>query len=175
MVSIRTATTDDLLAIQNANLHCLPENYQLKYYMCVATAGAMAGLALILPPSAHLATALCYGPLITSHCRYHILSWPALTFVAEDGDGRIVGYVLAKMEDDDPSACVRLARCFVCLFILSPVFVPPSPSLLSSRAQLSPLRPRAARRLRPIQTTCTATSRPSLCCARTASWAWRRC
>ena len=39
MVSIRTATTDDLLAIQNANLHCLPENYQLKYYMCVAGRG----------------------------------------------------------------------------------------------------------------------------------------
>lgn len=64
MVSIRTATTDDLLAIQNANLHCLPENYQLKYYMCVAppTAGAMAGLALILHPAAHLATAFLLRP-----------------------------------------------------------------------------------------------------------------
>jgi peptide alpha-N-acetyltransferase len=61
MVSIRPATTGDLLAIQNANLHCLPENYQLKYYM------------------------------------YHALTWPQLSYVAEDADGRIVGYVLAKM------------------------------------------------------------------------------
>ncbi len=28
---------------------------------------------------------------------YHILSWPQLLYVAEDYDGRIVGYVLAKM------------------------------------------------------------------------------
>lgn len=31
---------------------------------------------------------------------YHILSWPQLLHVAEDQRGRIVGYVLAKMEDD---------------------------------------------------------------------------
>ncbi len=31
---------------------------------------------------------------------YHILSWPQLLHVAEDHKGRIVGYVLAKMEDD---------------------------------------------------------------------------
>ena len=30
---------------------------------------------------------------------YHILSWPQLLYVADDG-GKIVGYVLAKMEDD---------------------------------------------------------------------------
>jgi len=28
---------------------------------------------------------------------YHILSWPQLLYVAEDYNGRIVGYVLAKM------------------------------------------------------------------------------
>jgi N-alpha-acetyltransferase 10/11 len=28
---------------------------------------------------------------------YHILSWPQLLWVAEDYDGKIVGYVLAKM------------------------------------------------------------------------------
>lgn len=61
MVSIRVANIDDLLSIQNSNLHCLPENYQMKYYM------------------------------------YHLLSWPQLTYVAEDYDGKIVGYVLAKM------------------------------------------------------------------------------
>ena len=31
---------------------------------------------------------------------YHALSWPQLLYVAEDGDGSIVGYVLAKMDDE---------------------------------------------------------------------------
>lgn len=65
MVNIRQAKPEDLIAMQTCNLACLPENYQLKYYM------------------------------------YHILSWPQLMFVAEDlNKGRIVGYVLAKMEEE---------------------------------------------------------------------------
>ena len=55
---------EDLLQMQNTNLWCLPENYQMKYYF------------------------------------YHIMSWPQLLHVAEDGRGEIVGYVLAKMEED---------------------------------------------------------------------------
>jgi peptide alpha-N-acetyltransferase len=31
---------------------------------------------------------------------YHAISWPQLSYVAEDHKGRIVGYVLAKMEED---------------------------------------------------------------------------
>lgn len=31
---------------------------------------------------------------------YHILSWPQLMFVAEDSKGKIVGYVLSKMEEE---------------------------------------------------------------------------
>ena len=31
---------------------------------------------------------------------YHALSWPQLSYVAEDKKGCIVGYVLAKMEED---------------------------------------------------------------------------
>lgn len=31
---------------------------------------------------------------------YHGLSWPQLSYVAEDESGTIVGYVLAKMEED---------------------------------------------------------------------------
>lgn len=54
---------DDLLAMQAANLSCLPENYQMKYYF------------------------------------YHLLSWPNLSYVAEDTNNKIVGYVLAKMLD----------------------------------------------------------------------------
>lgn len=92
-VTIRPATVYDLQAIQNANLHNLPENYLAKYYM------------------------------------YHALSWPQASFVATTYDEieqfddelntndlpivdpkgdtayirkgeKIVGYVLAKMEDD---------------------------------------------------------------------------
>ena len=32
MVCIRRAQPSDLLKIQNCNLMCLPENYNLKYY-----------------------------------------------------------------------------------------------------------------------------------------------
>jgi ribosomal protein S18 acetylase RimI-like enzyme len=46
--------------MQHCNLLCLPENYQMKYYM------------------------------------YHGLSWPQLSFVAEDPRGEIVGYVLVS-------------------------------------------------------------------------------
>jgi hypothetical protein len=28
---------------------------------------------------------------------YHIISWPQLSYVAEDHKGRVVGYILAKM------------------------------------------------------------------------------
>lgn len=31
---------------------------------------------------------------------YHGLTWPQLSFVAEDDKGKVVGYVLAKMEED---------------------------------------------------------------------------
>eukprot|EP00899_Mesostigma_viride_P022657 jgi/Mesvir1/3576/Mv12039-RA.1 len=64
MVCIRQATVEDLIAMQKCNLLCLPENYQMKYYL------------------------------------YHILSWPQLLYVAEDYNKKIVGYVLAKMEED---------------------------------------------------------------------------
>lgn len=64
MVSIRPATIDDLPGMQACNLCCLPENYQLKYYL------------------------------------YHALSWPQLPQVAVTPENRIVGYVLAKMDED---------------------------------------------------------------------------
>jgi peptide alpha-N-acetyltransferase len=47
-------------------LLCLPENYQLKYYL------------------------------------YHALTWPQLSYIAEDDGGKVVGYVLAKMDEDAP-------------------------------------------------------------------------
>ncbi|KAH8067058.1 hypothetical protein JL720_12569 [Aureococcus anophagefferens] len=65
MLSVREAGVNDLLQMQQTNLWCLPENYNLKYYF------------------------------------YHLLSWPQLLYVAEDHKGKAVGYVLAKMEEDD--------------------------------------------------------------------------
>jgi N-alpha-acetyltransferase 10/11 len=35
--------------------------------------------------------------LLSQYYFYHILSWPQLLYVAEDYNGKIVGYVLAKM------------------------------------------------------------------------------
>jgi len=64
MVSIRRATIDDLPAMQNCNLWCLPENYTAKYYF------------------------------------YHSLNWSQLLYVAEDSNGKIVGYVLAKIDEE---------------------------------------------------------------------------
>ncbi|KAK8804602.1 hypothetical protein WA588_004812 [Blastocystis sp. NMH] len=32
---------------------------------------------------------------------YHFLTWPSLSWVAEDEKGRIVGYVLGKLNEDD--------------------------------------------------------------------------
>jgi hypothetical protein len=52
---------NDLINMQHCNLLCLPENYQMKYYL------------------------------------YHALSWPQVSYVAENEGGEIVGYVLAKM------------------------------------------------------------------------------
>ncbi len=63
-MNIRCATPQDLMNMQHCNLLCLPENYQMKYYL------------------------------------YHGLSWPQLSYVAEDEGGKIVGYVLAKMEEE---------------------------------------------------------------------------
>jgi N-alpha-acetyltransferase 10/11 len=63
MISIRPATPQDMIEMQNCNLHNLPENYSMKYYI------------------------------------YHLITWPELSFVAVN-DTKIVGYVLAKMEEE---------------------------------------------------------------------------
>jgi peptide alpha-N-acetyltransferase len=31
---------------------------------------------------------------------YHAMTWPGLSYVAEDHNGRIVGYILAKMDEE---------------------------------------------------------------------------
>ena len=44
---------------------------------------------------------------------YHGLSWPQLSYIAEDEDGKTVGYVLAKTEedpDDGPHGSLAVKR-----------------------------------------------------------------
>lgn len=73
-MNIREARVEDMIGMQTANLHNLPENYSLKYYML------------------------------------HVLSWPQGSYVAtvptSDGNERVIGYVLAKMEDDAEAGSV---------------------------------------------------------------------
>lgn len=72
-MDIRLMHPSDIPHVQHANITNLPENYFMKYYL------------------------------------YHALSWPQLSFVAVDVSRpkktpydypRIVGYVLAKMEEE---------------------------------------------------------------------------
>ncbi|CAO1632973.1 unnamed protein product [Sympodiomycopsis kandeliae] len=63
-MDIRQATPEDLLGMQSTNLHNLPENYTMRYYL------------------------------------YHSMTWPQLSYVAVDEKGRIIGYILGKMEEE---------------------------------------------------------------------------
>lgn len=64
-ISLRRVKVTDLIQMQNANLHCLPENYQMWYWM------------------------------------YHYLVAPQGSHVAVDSRGKVLGYVLSKLDDDD--------------------------------------------------------------------------
>ena len=56
----------------------------------------------LLASHAHGALSLTHISLVQmKYYFYHLLSWPQLLWVAEDFDGKIVGYVLAKMEEDE--------------------------------------------------------------------------
>ena len=74
-MDIRVLRPSDIPHVQSTNITNLPENYFLKYYL------------------------------------YHALSWPQLSYVAVDtsrpkrtpyDSPKIVGYVLAKMDEDPP-------------------------------------------------------------------------
>ncbi|KAF8371409.1 daf-31 [Pristionchus pacificus] len=76
-MNIRVARPEDLMNTQHCNLMCLPENYQMNILMV----------------------------FLFRYYFFHALSWPQLSYVAEDDKGNVVGYVLAKMEEeseDDP-------------------------------------------------------------------------
>ena len=64
--------------MQACNLQNLPENYTMRY--CIR---------LVLFHVTRVPDVLAD--------LYHAMTWPSLSYVAEDAKGRIVGYVLAKM------------------------------------------------------------------------------
>ena len=74
-MNIRCARTEDLMNMQRCNLLCLPENYQMRW---------------VLPLRQDKYS-------LNRYYMYHGLSWPQLSYVAEDDKGKIVGYVLAKV------------------------------------------------------------------------------
>ena len=102
MVNIRQATVNDLFEMQNANLFCLPENYQMKSADAVQTrqSPALSSACNMTQPTVGSHSLLPLpGLLLVRYYMYHILSWPQLLYVAEDYDKKIVGYVLAKMSE----------------------------------------------------------------------------
>ncbi|KAJ3849644.1 acyl-CoA N-acyltransferase [Lentinula lateritia] len=77
-MNIRRARIEDLPGMQACNLRNLPENYSMKYFMSPFYLSSLADL-------------------------YHCATWPSISYVAED-KGRIVGYILAKMEEETAEA-----------------------------------------------------------------------
>ncbi|KAH3666436.1 hypothetical protein WICMUC_005704 [Wickerhamomyces mucosus] len=94
-ITIRRATINDVQAMQNANLHNLPENYQLKYYM----------YHILSWPQASFVATTTEGPkeldeIETEAELQNIKADPSYISKGE----KIVGYVLGKMEDDPEAA-----------------------------------------------------------------------
>mmetsp|Transcript_1122 Transcript_1122/g.1126 ORF Transcript_1122/g.1126 Transcript_1122/m.1126 type:complete len:216 (+) Transcript_1122:29-676(+) len=90
-ITIRQATINDIQAMQNANLHNLPENYQLKYYMYHI---------LSWPQASFVATT--YDDVsndVNLNEEVEIKDPKGDTSYIRRGE-KIVGYVLGKMEDD---------------------------------------------------------------------------
>lgn len=102
-VNIRRATIDDIICMQNANLHNLPENYMMKYYMYhilswpeisfVATTTSNVFDEEDLKDDDNKDDELIINDLITGN---QIKLDPTYVRPGE----KLVGYVLAKMNDD---------------------------------------------------------------------------
>lgn len=90
-ITIRQATINDVQAMQNANLHNLPENYQLKYYMYHI---------LSWPQASFVATTYDdFTNDVNGNYDNEIKDPKGDTSYIRKGE-KIVGYVLGKMEDD---------------------------------------------------------------------------
>ena len=92
-MDIRLLHPSDIPHVQHANITNLPEKYVLVY------------------PVVQLKLTLASPSYFMKYYLYHALSWPQLSYVAVDVSRpkktpydypRIVGYVLAKMEEDPP-------------------------------------------------------------------------
>ncbi|KGQ80505.1 peptide alpha-N-acetyltransferase [Candida albicans P94015] len=95
-ITIRQATIEDIQAMQNANLHNLPENYQLKYYMYHI---------LSWPQASFVATT--YDEVINvndGEIDVPVTQDPKSDTAYINRGEKIVGYVLGKMEDDPEAA-----------------------------------------------------------------------
>lgn len=95
-ITIRQATIEDIQAMQNANLHNLPENYQLKYYMYHI---------LSWPQASFVATT--YDEVINvndGEIDVPVTQDPKGDTAYINRGEKIVGYVLGKMEDDPEAA-----------------------------------------------------------------------
>lgn len=95
-ITIRQAIIEDIQAMQNANLHNLPENYQLKYYMYHI---------LSWPQASFVATT--YDEVINvndGEIDVPVTQDPKGDTAYINRGEKIVGYVLGKMEDDPEAA-----------------------------------------------------------------------
>lgn len=88
-ITIRRATLEDITAMQNCNLHNLPENYQLKYYM----------YHLLSWPEASFVATTITGEDKDKLSPAEIQNVKADPSYVRRGE-KVVGYVLGKMEDD---------------------------------------------------------------------------
>lgn len=99
-ITIRRATIEDIICMQNANLNNLPENYMLKYYMYHI---------LSWPEASFVATTtddvadleeeleqLAQENNVKAHAEEGVKKDPTYIRAGE----KLVGYVLAKMNDD---------------------------------------------------------------------------
>lgn len=88
-VTIRRATVSDLQAMQNANLHNLPENYSMKYYLYHL---------LSWPEASFVAVSTDFELEEQDEESIHDTK-ANIQYVGPNE--KIVGYVLGKMADDD--------------------------------------------------------------------------
>lgn len=79
--------------MQHCNLLCLPENYQMKYYFYHGLSWPQVIHSTISAPIHTSMTVIRF--LFLTH--NYLFTYFQLSYIAEDENGKIVGYVLAKM------------------------------------------------------------------------------
>ncbi|GME71752.1 hypothetical protein B5S28_g1683 [[Candida] boidinii] len=97
-ITIRRARVEDMQGMQNANLHNLPENYTLKYYLYHILSWPQASFVATTTDEEWIESDEPFEIIIDSDIE-NIKADPQYVNKGE----KIVGYVLGKM-DDDPDA-----------------------------------------------------------------------